>query len=394
VKLPLSFLAVCLIISFNFISCTDEPSSIGVDLLEGDFVIVSTFDTQDDSVYQVSSDFKEVVSLGFASRILIGKRGNVKASALTRFIFGINDTLQQDFLNGNIQINESMIDLDPIYIYTDTMEVFDFTVHEVTSGWSSSGFTSDSLSSLTYEPMDISSNKDFSDSIYSFNLDNNLVLSWIIFSIDSSRGSNKGIYYKPTESSGRVVGFQALTLTSTTAAKLNIVIEKSGSWIDTINGFIFEDVSVAEKGPLLLPEDQIGIQSSITFQSTLFFDLSGADSSVVVNNAELILTVDSLNTVTGSSFNSNLTAFRVTDSTSNTIDESFSVTLVKDGNVYIGDITSFVNFWLNSRDNHGLLIRSQSYTEGLELFAIKGSNTPLLSERPRLKIVFTRLEDQ
>jgi hypothetical protein len=394
VKLPLSLLAVCLIISFKFISCTDEPSSIGVDLLEGDKVIVRTFDTQDDPVYQVSSDIKEVVSLGFASRILIGKRGDVAASSLMRFIFGINDTLQQDFLDGNIQINESSIDLDPIYTYTDTMEAFDFTVHEVTSGWSSMGFTSDSLSSLTYDPMDVSSNKDFSDSVYSFNLDNNLVLSWIIFSIDSSQGSNKGIYYKPTASSGKVVGFQALTITSTTAAKLNIVLEKSGSWIDTINGFIFEDVSVAEKGFSSLPEDQIGIQSSVTFQSTLLFDLSGEDSSVVVNNAELILTVDSLNTVTGSPFNSNLNAYRVTDSTNNAFDESFGVTLVNAGNLYIGDITSFVNLWLNSRDNHGLLIRSQSYTEGLELFAIKGSNTPLLSEKPRLKIVFTRLEDQ
>jgi hypothetical protein len=394
VKLPLSLLAICIILSINFISCSDEPSSIGVDLLEGDFVIVSTFDTQDDSVYQLSTDFKEVVSLGFASRILIGKRGKVGASTLMRFIFVINDTLKQDFLDGNIQINESIIDLDPIYTYTDTSEAFDFTVHEITNGWSSSGFTSDSLSSLTYEPMDVSSNKNFNDSLYSFNLDNDVVHSWIIFSIDSSQGSNKGIYYKPTESSGKVVGFQALTLTSTTAAKLNVVIEKSGTWIDTISGFIIEDVSVAETSLSSLPEDQIGIQSSVTFQSRLFFDLSEADSSVVVNNAELILTIDSLNTVTGSPFNSNLSALRMTDSTTNVFDETFAVTLRKEGNLYIGDITSFVSFWLNSRDNHGLLIRSQSYTEGLELFAVKGSNSPLLSERPRLKIVFTRLQDQ
>jgi hypothetical protein len=392
VKLALSLLAICIISSIIFLSCSDEPSSIGVDLLEWDFVTVSTFDSQDDSVYQSSSDFKKVVSLGFARRILIGKRDDVEASTLMRFIFVINDTLRQDFLDGNIQINESIIDLDPVYTYADTMEAFDFTVHEITSNWTSNGFTSDSLPDLTYESADLSSNKNFTDSLYSFNLGNELVLSWIKFSIDSSQGSNKGIYYKPTASSGKVVGFQALTLTSTTAAKLNIVIEKSGSWIDTINGFIFEDVSVAETGSSSLPKDWIGIQSSITFQSRLFFDLSEADSDVVVNNAELLLTIDSLNTVTGSSFNNNLIAFRVTDSTTNAFDESFSVTLIKVNNSYIGDITSFVNFWLNSRDNYGLLIRSQSYIEGLELFAIKGSNAPLLSERPRLKIVFTRLE--
>jgi len=392
VKLPLSLSVIFIITSFNFFSCSDEPSSIGVSLLEGDFVEVSIFDTKDDSVYQTSSDFKDVVSLGFASRILIGKRDDVAASTLMRFIFAIDDSLQQGFLDGSILINESYVELSPNYTYTDTLAAFDFTVHEVTSAWTSNGFTSDSLSSLTYESMDESSNKDFTDSLYTFNLDTSLVLSWILNSIDSNVGNNMGIFYKPTESSGKVVGFQALTLTSTTAAKLNIVIEKTGSFIDTTRGFIIEDVSVAEAGPSSLPEDRFGVQSSVTFQSRLLFDLSEADSDVVVNNAQLILTVDSINTITGSSFNSNLIAYRVTDSTNLDFDDAFGVTLLKEGNFYIGDITQFVNSWLNSRDNHGLLIRPQSYIEGLELFALIGSNFPEQSDKPRLKIVFTRLE--
>lgn len=330
-KLPFSLSAIVIVFSFNFFSCSDEPSSIGLGLLEGDFVIVSTFDTKDDSVFQSSSDFKEVVTLGLASRILIGKRGDVEASTLMKFIFTINDSLQQGFLDGTILITESVIELSPIYTYTDESEAYDFTVHDVTSGWTSSGFTSDSLSSLTFEPMDISSNKDFTDSLYTFNLDTSLVRSWIIFSIDPSQGSNNGIYYKPTESSGKVVGFQALTITSTTAAKLNIVIEKPGSYIDTIRGFIFEDVSVAETDTLSLPQDQIEVQSSVTFQSRLFFDLSNVDSLVVVNNAELILTIDTLNTITGSSFNSNINAYRITDSSSIDFDESFWSYISKGG---------------------------------------------------------------
>jgi len=228
VKLLHSLLVIVTILSFNLISCSDEPSSIGIGLLEGDFVIVSTFDTKDDSIFQSSSNFKEVVTLGFASRILIGKRGDVEASTLMKFIFAINDSLQQGLLDGTILITESVIELTPNYTYTDESEACDFTVHDITSGWSSSGFTSDSLSSLTYEPMDVSSNKDFTDSLYSFNLDTSLVRSWIIFSIDPNLGSNNGIYYKPTVSSGKVVGFQALTITSTTAAKLKILRMRLG----------------------------------------------------------------------------------------------------------------------------------------------------------------------
>ena len=289
-------------------------------------------------------------------------------------------------------INDSKIELSPNYIYTDTLEAFDFTVHEITSNWSSNGFTADSLPGLIYEPMDASANKNFTDSLYSFNLETNLVLSWILNSIDSNQGSNNGIYYKPTESSGKVVGFQALTITSTTAAKLNIVIEKPGSYIDTIRGFIIEDVSVAETSSSSVPEGLFGVQSSVTYQSRLFFDVSGVDSDVVINNAQLFLTVDSINTIRGSSFNSNLSVYRMTDSTNMDSDESVGVTLLKEGNMYIGNITQFVNSWINNRNNHGLLIRSQSYRDGLELFALKGSNSPEQTDRPRLKIVFTRLE--
>lgn len=393
-KLPLWHLATCIILSLLYFSCADDPSSIGVNLLEGDFVIVSTFDTKDDSIFQTSSDYKDVVSLGLASNILIGKRGDVEASTLMRFVFAINDSLKQDFLDDNIRVNEATIILSPTYIYTDSLAAFDFTVHNVTSGWTSTGFTSDSLSNLTYDPTDLSSNKNFTDTLYNFMFDSSIVLSWIKHSIDSNVGSNNGIYYKPTMSSEKVVGFQALTLTSTTAAKLNIVIEKPGSFIDTINGFIFEDVSAVEAGPLSLPEGDLAVQSSVTYQSRLLFDVSDVDSAVVVNNAQLILAVDSLNTITGSSFNSNLSVYRITDSSNATIDPSFSVTLKKEGNSYSGDITPIVSTWLNSiRDNQGLVIRAQTNTNGLELFALKGSSSILQSDRPRLKVVFTRLEE-
>ena len=393
-KLPLSLLVSCIILSLFYISCGDEPSSIGVNLLQGDFVIVSTFDTKDDSISQSSSDFKKVVSLGLASKILIGKREDVEASTLMKFVFAINDSLRQDFLDGNIRINEAMIELSPNYIYTDSSAAFDFTVHNVTSTWTSTGFTSDSLSNLIYDPLDVSSDKNFTDSLYSFVIDSSTVLPWIKNSIDSDIGSNNGIYYKPSAITEKVVGFQALTLTSTTAAKIIVVIEKPGTFIDTINGFIYEDVSAIERGSLLLPEGEIAVQSSVTFQSKLFFDVSAVDSAVIVNNAELILVVDSINTITGSSFNSNLSVYRITDSSNVKIDETFSVTLRREGNIYTGDITAFVTRWLSSiRDNQGLVIRSQSYTEGLELFAIKGSSSTLQSDRPRLKVVYTRLEE-
>ena len=391
-KYPLSIILIILFIVINFLSCSDDPTSIGIDLLEGDFVIVSTFDTQDDTVTQTSSFFKEVVPLGLSSKVLIGKRDELDATTLMNFAFFIADSLRQDFLDGNILVNTAFIELTPTYTYTDSIAEYDFTVHNITSVWSILGFTSDSLANLSFDGEDLSSNKNFTDSIYTFDLNNDFVLQWIKISIDSSLGKNNGIYIIPTMSTGKVVGFEALTITSSDAATFRVVIEKPGSFVDTIRAFIFADVSaIIAELPVLTVVD-IGVQASTTIQSRLFFDVSEVPRDIIINKAELILTEDTLSSITGSSFNPNLTVFKITDSSDVTIDEGTAIFLIKNNNIYTGDITSFISSWITNEDNQGMVIRPASLIEGLELFAIRGSEYPELSERPRLRIVFTSKE--
>jgi hypothetical protein len=390
-KYPLSFIVIIVFVVINFLSCSDDPTSIGIDLLEGDYLIVNTFDTQDDTVSQSSSFFKEVIPLGFSSKVLIGKRDELEATTLMDFLFFIEDSLRQDFLDGNIAVTQAFIELTPTYIYTDSIAEYDFAVHEVTSNWSI-GFTSDSLDNLSFNLEDLSSNKNFTDSIYTFDLDDNFVLQWIKNTIDTSLGENNGIYIIPTMSTDKVVGFQALTTTSSDAAKLKVVIEKAGSFVDTIRAFIFADVSAVVADLPVLPVVDIGVQASTTIQSRLFFDLSEVPRDIIINKAELILTEDTVSSITGSTFNSNLAVFKITDSSDVTIDESRGILLGKNNNIFTGNITSFITSWITSEDNQGMVIRSASLTEGLELFAIKGSEYPELSERPRLRIVFTSKE--
>jgi hypothetical protein len=375
---------IILLALLSLLSCSDEPTSIGIELLDGDYLIISTFDTKDEGVTQSSSFFKEVVPLGFSNYVLIGKRDELEATTLMNFLFFIEDSLRQDFLDGNILVNQAFMELTPTYTYTDEEADYDFTVHEITSEWSIE-FTSDSLPNLIFNVEDLSSNKNFTDSIYTFDLNNDFVLQWIRNSIDSSLGKNNGLYFIPTMSTGKVVGFQAFTPTSSTAAKLRVVI-------DTIRGFIFADVSKIISDLPNLHAADIGVQASTTIQSRLFFDLSEIPPDISINKAELILTEDTLSSITGSSFNSNLAAYKITDSSDLTIDESRGILLGRNGNIYTGNITSFIISWINNKDNQGMVIRTASLTERLELFAIKGSEYPELSERPRLRIVYTSKE--
>jgi len=371
------------------LSCSDEPSSIGANLIVDDVIAVSSFDTKDTPVYQTSSYFKKIVPLGLSSKILIGIKDDIVASTLMKFLFFIDDSLKDDFLNDAININEAFIELTPQYTFTDTTASMDFTVHKINSEWSANTFTVDSLSGLVYEPDDLSSNKNFTDTLYTFNLNSDLVLSWIKNSYDSTLESNNGIYYKPALSSGKVVGFQALTTTSTDAAKIKIVIEKPGAFIDTVKGFIFLDVSVVDSDSLILPEGEVGVQASVTNQTKLFFDIGTIPDDIIINNAELILSADTLNFVTGSSFSDKVQAYRITDSTNSEIDENNGVILIRENDTYTGNITDIFSSWILNNNEQGLIIRSENIVEGLELFTFRGSDYPDSTLRPRIRVTFT-----
>jgi hypothetical protein len=389
----ISAILLILIISLSFFACEDEPSAIGIELLASDLISVRTFDSQIDTLDQNSGYHKKVIQLGTSSKILIGKHENIEASTLLKFIFGLADTLKNDIIAGDLEVNEAWIELTTRYVYVDSNEVMDFTVHKINSFWDHSAFTIDSLPKLSYEMNDISSSKEITDTNYVFNIDPDIILSWMKNAADTSLEKNYGIYLRPVNNSGKVVGFQAFTATSSEAAKLTLVIEKTGSYVDTINGFIFADVSIVDGDLPVLPSEDIAVQSSISVNSIITFDLSSMPDGVVINSAELIIKRDSVNTRTGTSFENNLLAYFVEDSTAKEVNEGGAFKLSFIDNGYSGDITSYVRIWINEKRNQGVILRSGNNIEGLELFALKGSNAVNFAERPRIKIVYTAREN-
>jgi hypothetical protein len=385
---------VIIIIIFTLNSCSDDPSSIGSDLVRSDYIKVANFDSQVDSLSQSSSFFKKVLPLGLASKILLGRRGDTEASILMKFVFSIDDSMKDDLMADNIVIKKAYLELTPAYTFSDTLAPLDFSVHKLNDYWSITQFTADSLQFLSYENEDLSSNKNFNDTLYTLDLDNSLILSWIKSSIDTSLEKNLGIFFKPDINSAKIVGFESLTTTSTDAAKLRIVIEKQGSYTDTIRGYIFGDVSAVSTELPILPAGEMGVQASSTLQSKILLDTSILPKNIIINRAELLIQEDTLNSVIGTAFGSALQGYLITDSDSNIVDENSRVSFTKSDNIYTGDITDLIDYWYSGEDNFGMILRSSSLVEGVNLVVLKGSDYPVESERPRLKIVYTTRENQ
>lgn len=382
------FFTLALLISLLHISCSETPSSLGADLLPRDLLNISELDSSVDSLYQSSSIYKRVIALSSADRLLLGKKDNVEAGILIKFLIFFDDSIKQQLINNELSVLSAQVKFTKNYTFGNSTSAIDFSAHKINSGWSIR-FTSDSLPFLNFDATDIGFNKSFSDSINSFNFDTQLALSWMKARADSSAPANNGLYLKPSFSSEKIIGFQALTVEDLPYPLLDIVIQKTGVYIDTLSYFPSVDLSVVSGSLPDAGTENIGIQSGLNSEARLFFDLSSLSKEIIINYAELTLTVDTLKTVTGTSFTNSLRVNYITDSTNNSIDSSLLVFLDRDSNMFKGNITLYVQKAIIQNNNQGLVIAAGDKLNGVELFAIKGSNATLFTERPRLQIKYT-----
>lgn len=376
------------LVSLIHFSCSDSPSSLGSDLLSQDLINILELDSANDSLFQFASVYKKVIELSSANRLLLGKKDNIEAGILIKFLIFFADSIKQQLTNNELSVLSAKVEFTKNYTFGNSTVPIDFSVHKINNNWST-GFTSDSLAILTYDANDISFSKTFSDSINGFNFDTQTALNWLKASADSSIPIDNGLYIKPAMSSEKIVGFQALTIEDLTIPSLKIIIQKTGVYSDTLSYFPSVDLSVVSGSLPDVGTENIGIQAGLNSEARLFFDLSSLPKDIVVNYAQLILTVDTIKTITGSSFTNSVRVNYITDSTNLAIDSTFSLFLDRDGSTFKGSVTSFIQRTLIESNNQGLLLSASDKLNGVELFAIKGSNAAALAERPNLQIIYT-----
>jgi hypothetical protein len=386
---------VLVFITLNFVSCSEDPTSIGAAFLTKDLINLDSLDSFKDTMPQFSYTYKHVIPLGFSYDLLLGVKGNNVATMLLSFNIGLPDSIKTDLINNpnSLQVTSATVQLTKYYNYGDSTANLDYSVHSVSAStpWTSTGFTIDSLPNLQYDAADVSSNKTFSDTLYQFNLANDLALKWLNINANAQTPDN-GIVLIPTQNSNKIVGFYALTPTTSIGIPyLVVVLSKPGVYAnDTLKFSTTSDLSVVSGTVPPNQTENIFVQSSVELESRIQFDvLSKVPKNAIINYAELQLTIDTTQSVFGSTFTDQLLAYYITDSTHIDSLSTNQVTLNRSGSLYTGNITSYVQNWLSTKINEGIQIRANTYDTGLELWAIKGSNAADHTKRPRLKIIYT-----
>ena len=381
------------VISLAFYSCSHNPTPIGAQLVGSDLVNLQTIDSYADSLRQTSSYFKSSVNLSSSSYLFLGKKNNAQASALIKFYVSLPDSINQDLIANNAHVIASIISLPTGYTYGDSNASLDFNVYKITNAWTSTSYTADNISSLIFVPTDVSSNRLVTDSLTTFNISNSLSTSWLIAAADSVDSTIYGIYLVPTSGSQKILGYTTSSSTTTTSIRLQLVIQKPGSYTDTTTFYPLQDASVITGSLPPVNHEDIVVQAGVEINSKLWFDISKIPANAVVNYADLTLTADSSAQLFGSTFYNSLLASNLVDSASALPDSSstslYNIMLSLSGNQYVGNVTPIVQKWLSSKNNQGLLLEADGNLLGLELFALKGSSASNLQLRPRLRITYT-----
>jgi hypothetical protein len=389
-KLLIKKLSCCvffILMLLNLTSCSDSPTSFGSALLGGNNIYVKKLDSISDSLQQHSTYFKTVVALGNSTGEVLGKNQSLKSSVLLNFNFTISGQIYTDL--DSLNILSAYVKLIPYYKYGDSTANLDFNVYKILQYWTYSGFTSDSLSNFKYDVSDVSSNRIITDTLVTFNINTTLIKNWLYDYKNNSSSNTFGIYLTPTNNSNRFIGFYGNS-TSTYEPEIVVVVQKQDlSYQDTLYFDGIANTHVVEGNIPVLNSQHIAVQNGLTSRSKLWFDVSKVPFNAVINSAIVTLTLDTTTSSFGTTYTDGIYGYVVADSVSDSIDVSYTFTLTRTNNQYIGNAQYLANKWLRDRTNLGIIFTSETPLEGLELFSFFGSQATNINQRPRLTVTYS-----
>jgi len=382
------------ILIIGLISCDDNPTSLGSNLLPNQDLINVTQINSLDAAFEQKARFYNTDTLDLASstKIFLGKNGNVESTMLMKFLFFFPDSIKKAILGDSLVLKNAFIEMQPIYTKGNTNNSFDFTVHEIAEDWNSLDFTIANLEALQFNNENVSSNHDFSnDTLITLDLNKALVENWMKLFSSETQEANYGVYFNFTNTTDKILGFPAISSAEDTRlTRLKLIVEVPNNYTDTLTAIVSSDVHVVKGKLPATNNNNIFVQGGIPIHSNLFVDVSKVPKYSIINKATLKLHVDESESEIGTIKTDYLKVALINDYELSKTNTDYSVINLELDSLsyYTGDITKYVQEWI-STGNNGLKLFTADEVESLNKIAIYGSENTDLKLRPYLEIVYT-----
>jgi hypothetical protein len=372
--------------------CSEDPASVGTKLIPGS----EKFSAHDTSIIAIrDTTFKFAGPNGGGASMLVGNYSSVEARALLQFFTSIPDSLT------TVHIDTVKLSLTVSYTWNMGATPAEFVIRKVTTPWSSTTVTVDSLARFHFAPT-LSASITDKDTIsigrvVTALFDSSIIRQWINITADGSKPLffSIALVPKPGMTNTGIWGFYQFG--TSTPPSLKILYSKNGvrDSIDLNSG---SGTFLATKTPFL-PSGFIETQAGISIRSKINFNLKPISDSIsraIVNNATMELTLDTSASRLGAGTpDSVLALIGGSDARPDSVSTAyFAFGYRKDASqtsniVYTFNVTSMAQQWINNPSTYqGVVLRSiidESSVDKLSFYSSKD-----LTRAPRLSVTYTK----
>ncbi len=382
------FVAVALILT----GCVENPTDVGSELLPpSDGFEIKVVRTDTLNISQSSDFFKKDIDLGSASRIMLGKFNGLTSTALLRFYILMPDSVKDALNKDSLEVKDAWVEIKPNYYLGGKTNPFGFNVFAINQFWLPAGFNKDSLATLDFNPTPVSLFNNSTDSLFKFTISNALALDWLVKATNDEHPENNGVMLVPTDETQRIIGFQAITsIRHPDEPVLKIVVSKAGTFVDTLTENITSDVHVVTGTPNIADSTNINLLGNYSLRGYYYFDDSFLPNDAIINKAVLRFYIDSTASFVGSIPSDSLIVQMVADSLKkDSTNNSEKIYLFKRNSYYEGNISYFLQKWIDGEKNEGFLLRLSDESRNLNLVSLFSEKNANVTKRPLVIIYYT-----
>lgn len=379
------------------IGCADDPSSLGLNFIPpGETTGVRIFDSFIDTLPITSENRVYYVNTSASSNLMVGKSGAYESKGLLKFT-----NLIDTFDNSTVVSATLKMSYKNYYFpatMADSLGQISFDVNKIEQSLDFSTITYDSVNSSSFGTTSQGSYTGIptADSQeVSISLNTTMVNDWLKLAADTSYSvKNYGIVLTPNNSSSVIKGFFAAVdaINSKHRPRVEIIVTKNGvtdTFTTTCNGTI--SLSKTDFAP---SSETFNLQAGVSYVQVMKFDLSRMPQTATINDVQLFLSIDSLNSVISGQTSKTIYSQYINDSAGLKTDITpfegapsgsgqYMMRMVRAG------VSSPFQRWLLGQANYGIMLFAGGQTLNLDRYVFYKETASDPAKRPRVIIKYT-----
>jgi hypothetical protein len=370
--------------------CADNPSSIGKNFINpGDTQGVQIFDSYKDTMQIVSTNFRKYVNTSASGNLMVGKNTSYISKALIRFFslspgydtsHVVSATLKLRYRNYYFPVthNDSLgqigFDIKPIL---QSLNFSTITFDSVPDSYFGNNTVGSYSGSPTYDTQQVN-----------IPLDTAFVHNWLKYAQDTTNPvKNYGIVLYPNAGSNTLKSFYTSPASSVYGPILTVIAKKyNSSTYDTLN-FTSSQTAFLASTSFGESPGVFKLQGGISYVDIFKFNTSKLPANIIVNDAQVIFSLDAANTISSNQTNFSISGFFVSDTLRNIETTNFGASL--SNNQFSLRVIAPFQRWIQGQNNYGLMLETANQNLNLDLFSIFNETASDPSKRPHVIIKYS-----